>query len=105
MEGIIVVLGIIVIVCWVASIFKNGFAMSSVGGVSVSSSNDSLNISGAIVSVSHEGKVLMGDPSAPSKGSNTISQSQGDCSLVIKGGHVVITGSLKHLKVNGKTIL
>ena len=46
----------------------------------------------------------MGDITKPTKGSNSISQSNNGTSLLIKGGHAQISGKLTGLTVNGKKI-
>lgn len=104
MESIVWVVGIIVFVglIW---IFLSSLSFSSIGGTSISSSNGKVSIKGSVVSVQYQNRILMGDISKPKKGSNTISQSSDGCSIKISGGHVVITGNLTSLKVNGKKII
>lgn len=87
------------------NLFKNGFSLSSFGGVSVSSSGGKVKIKGSVLSVSYNNQVLLGDPSLPPQGSNSISQSSGCCDLKIKGGHVVVRGKVEGLTVNGKTLV
>lgn len=100
MEYVVVLVIVGAVVCFV----RGGFSFSSMGGVSVSSTNNHLNIKGQIVSVSYQNRVLLGDVSKPAKGSNSISQSNNGISLLIKGGHATISGKLEGLKVNGKNI-
>lgn len=101
--GIIVVIGLTIgaVIAW---ILIPGLSFSSVGGTSISSSDGQVSIKGSVVSVQYQNRVLWGDINSPKKGSNTISQSSDGCSIKISGGHVVITGTLKSLKVNGKKL-
>lgn len=101
---IIVVVGLI-IGAGLAWVLIPGLSFSSMGGTSISSSNGNVSIKGSVVSVQYQNRILMGDISKPKKGSNTISQSSDGCSIKISGGHVVITGNLTSLKVNGKKII
>ena len=86
-------------------LFTLNFSFSSLGGVSLKTSDKNLQISGNIVSVLLNGVLVFGDRAKPSKGYNTIRQSNPDYSIDISGGHVSIIGEVRGLKVNNKKII
>ena len=96
-------IGMLVLTIFILS-FKS-LSWTSVGGTSLYSSDGNVSIKGKVLSVTKEEKVLMGDPFLPPKGANTIRQKADGCSVLVKGGHVVIEGVIKSLKVNGKKLI
>lgn len=95
---------ITIIVTVFIAYFSKGFLLSTIGGISVSSTNKKITLKGKILSVSYNNIVVFGNKDLAKIGSNTISQSNNGISLQIKGGHANISGLLDGLTVNGKNI-
>lgn len=86
-------------------LFKKGFSLSLIGGLSVSSRGNGLFINGQILSVTINNVLKFGDDQIKgnNSNSNSISQKNGDYSLLIKGGHVAVTGDVS-VHVNNKLV-
>lgn len=105
MQTVVVIISIGFIIFLAIKFMPTSISSSIGGGASLSVINDQIKINGNILSVTHNGTILKGDPSLPKNNSNSISQSHNDCSIKISGGHVVIKGPCSKLVVNNQRLV
>lgn len=104
--NLIVILAIAIILIFILIRFlKYGFSFASFGGMSSSFSNGILTVNGNILSVIYQGKVIYGDPSIDGSSGNSISQYSPGYQFTIRSGHVVASGNIQGITLNGKKII